>query len=61
MQRLGLGRVQVAGRDQPRPAIAQGQEQRHRLGFQVDTGPDATQSMRVDAMGINRPFSSSRG
>jgi hypothetical protein len=54
LQRLGLGRVQVAGRDQPRSAIAQGQEQRHGLGLQVDASPDGQPAERQRVLELRR-------
>ena len=38
--RVRLGGIEVPGRDQPGPAVAQGQDQRHRLGLQMDAGAD---------------------
>ncbi|HTQ89340.1 MAG TPA: hypothetical protein VMK84_07580, partial [Streptosporangiaceae bacterium] len=40
LDRVRLGGVQVAGRDEPGPSVAQRQQQRHRLGLQVDAGAD---------------------
>ena len=38
--RFGLGRVEVPGRDDPRAAALQGEEQRDRLGLEVDSRAD---------------------
>ena len=44
--RVRLGRVEVPGRDDPGAAVAQGQDQRRRLGLQVDAGTDRQASER---------------
>src|SRR6266566_2234766 len=40
VHRVRLGGVEVAGRDQPGPSVAQREQQGYRLGLQVDAGAD---------------------
>ncbi len=54
LQRIRLSGVQVAGRDQPRTAVAQGQQQRHRLGLEVDAGPDGQPPERLRVLELRR-------
>jgi hypothetical protein len=40
VDRIGLGGIEVPGRDEPRPSVAQGQDKCHRLGLEMDAGAD---------------------
>ena len=57
LDRVGLGGIEVPGRDKPRSSVAQRQQERHGLGLEMNAGADgqAVERARLPELRRDRP------